>query len=63
MQSAMKTERATSIVEDIKCDFCGYFAEDMWSVAVQQRAANLLGPEPDVSRDTREFIDDDLCAM
>ena len=59
----MKSDRATRIVEDIKCDFCGYFAEDMWSIAVHQSAANLLGPERDVSRATREFIDDDLCTV
>lgn len=61
--NTMKSERAASIVEDIKCDFCGYFAEDMWSIAVQQRATNLLGPERDISHDTREFIDDDLCTV
>ena len=65
----MKSDRATAIVEAIKCDFCGYFAEDMWSVAVQQTAAELLAinagrqHSSDVGRETREFIDDELCTV
>lgn len=33
----------------------------MWSIAVQQEAADLLSTARDTSRETREFIDD-LCA-
>jgi hypothetical protein len=30
---------------------------------VQQRVANLLDPPRDISRETREFIEEELCTM